>query len=303
VYTDGNCTGCHVVLEPLSSYMWGFWRNHPESFSEAAWYFPGRESYWTRSDGSPPAWYGQPGESLYDLGQQIAADPRLTDCAVEQGFTALLGRAPEPLDSTALIEHREAFIADGLVLRSLYRSLVDNPLYRSADPDFEGTTPTRMMSPAVIASQLEALTGFVWTWEGGEMMASDTTGLRLLAGGADGLIAQSEATDYSLTISLVQQRIAEAAASFAVQRESDLSPQDRTLFTAVADLSAEPDDDTLHTQLEHLALATLSRRLSDDEQDSLTALWHDLNDLTGDPAQSWAMTLSALLRHPDFFEY
>ncbi|MFT5685413.1 MAG: hypothetical protein ACI8RZ_006364 [Myxococcota bacterium] len=303
VFTDGNCTGCHVALEPLGSYLWGFWRNHPESFSEAAWYYPGRENLW-QSHGQPqPAYYGQPGESLYDLGQQIAADPRLSDCAVEQGFSGLLGRQPQPTDNRALIDHREAFIASGLQLRALYRSLIDNPLYRSGDPDFEGTTPVRLMSPAVVASQLEALTGFVWTWEGGEMMASDTTGLRLLAGGADGLIAQAEAADYSLTITLVQQRIAEAAASYAVQEESVLSAGERTLFTGVDDLASVPDDDAMLNQIDHLSLTALSRLPTDDERDSLAGLWEDLHDLTGDPEQSWAMVLSALFRHPDFFEY
>lgn len=303
VFTDGNCTSCHVILEPLASYLWGFWRNHPESFSEAAWYYPGRELLWQQYGAPAPGYYGQPGESLYDLGQQIAADPRLSDCAVEQGFTGLLGRAPGPSDSLALIEHREAFITDGLMLRSLYRSLVDNPLYRSADPDVEGTTPVRLMSPSMVASQLEALTGFVWTWEGGEMMASDVSGLRLLAGGADGLIAQTEATDYSLTITLVHQRIAEAAASYAVDQEAGLPVEERTLFVEVDDLDDEPSDAVLRAQIDHLSLAALSRLPSDDERDSLAELWGDLHALTDDPTQSWAMVLSAVFRHPDFFEY
>ncbi|MFT5584211.1 MAG: hypothetical protein ACI9VR_001796 [Cognaticolwellia sp.] len=301
--SEASCLGCHAALDPIGSYLWGFWRNHPESFTEAASYYPARELMWQTQGGPEPALYGQPGASLYDLGQQIAADPRFSECAVRQGFEGLLGRPAELQDTAALTEHREAFIQGDLTLRTLYRSLVDDPLYRSADPDFTGTTPKRLMSPALLARQVESLTGFSWTWEGGEMMSNDTSGVRLLAGGADGLLSQTQAQDYSLTSVLVQQRLAEGASAFVVEQDSLSLAADRRLFGLLTDLSSPPKDSVLRAQINDLCRSTWSRSPSPQEEEGLVALWEGLYESSGSAETAWTLLLSGLLRHPDFMEY
>jgi hypothetical protein len=300
--SEAACLGCHAALDPISSYLWGFWRNHPESFTEAAGYYPARELKW-QQHGPEPAFYGQPGSSLYDLGQQIAADPRFGECAVQQGFEGLLGRPVALEDTGSLSAHREAFIEGDLTLRALYRSLVDDPLYRSADPNFPGTTPKRLMSPALLARQTQALTGFSWTWQGGEMLSNDTTGVRLLAGGADGLIAVSEAENYSLTSVLVQQRLAEGAAAFVVEQDSLASLGDRRLFGQVTDLRSAPEDSVLRAQIQDLCRSTWSRGATPEEEQSLVALWEGLYQSSGSAEKAWTMLLSGLMRHPAFVEY
>lgn len=303
--TDESCVSCHVVLDPIGSYLFGYWRMHPESYSEAAWYYPNRELYWEDITDIPPGWYGEPGEDLYDLGEQIAADPRFLSCAVQQGYSFLFGAEPTEADTDRLNGFREAFIDGGVTLRALYRALTSDPHYRSADPGVDGTVRVRRLSPSQMASAVEALTGFRWTWEDLDMLTSDTWGVRVLAGGADGIIVTEPATDHSASEQLVLERLAEAAAAYAVERERDLDPSERTLLREVDDLSAAPGEAGLRAQVAALLLRVHGRRLAEDHADveALVDLWGALQAETGSPESSWALLLSALLRHPDFVQY
>ncbi len=302
--TDPACIGCHVVLDPIGSFLFGFYRNHPESFSEAAFYYPGRESKWEEMTGVAPAYYGQPGESLYDLGQMIAADPSFVNCAVKQGFSFLMGREAGVADVAEMNTHREAFIGGDLTLRSLYRSLVTDARYRSVD-EAGGGVPLKRLGPDQLASAVEALTGFRWTYFGLDMMNTDAFGLRILSGGADGLIVSTPASDHATTTVLSQQRLAELAAAYAVENEGVTDPGSRILFQEVADLSAVPTADALVEQIQALILRIHGRRAEADDPDveGLSALWVATEDAAGDPAGAWTVVLSALLRHPDFIHY
>ncbi len=301
--TDPACVGCHVVIDPIGSFLFGFYRNHPESYSEAAFYFPAREGRWESMTGIAPSYYGQPGETLYDLGQMIAEDPTFPNCAVKQGFTFLMGDPPVIDDTDPLTTHREAFLAGGLTLRSLYASLVTDPRYRSIDED-NGGVPLKRMGPDMLASSIEALTGFRWTYQALDMMNTDAWGLRVLAGGADGLIVSDPATDHAPTITLSVERLAEAAAEHAVSTEAALALDARTLFREVA-LDAAPSDTELDTQITALILRAHGRRAAADDPDrlALAALWSEVYADGGDPSRAWTVVLTAILRHPDFVQY
>ncbi len=303
--TDPGCVSCHVVLDPIGSYFFGFWRMHPESYSEAAWYYPNRELYWQDITGIDPGWYGAPGGDLYDLGDQIAGDSRFVDCAVKQGYQFLFGEAPTALDTDRLTGFREAFIQGDLALRSLYRALSADPWYRSNDPDEDGTLAVRRLSPSQLSSAVEALTGFRWTYEELDMLANDTWGVRVLAGGMDGIIVTQAATDHSTSEQLVVERLAQAASTTAVDREAALSSGERILFREVEDLGATPTTDALEAQIIALVLRVHSRRLAADDEEiqALVELYGALEAETGAPDQAWALLLSALLRHPDFLQY
>lgn len=303
--TDPSCLSCHVVLDPIGSYYFGFWRMHPESYSEAAWYYPNRELFWQDITGIAPGWYGDPGENLYDLGAQIAGDPRFVDCAVEQGYGFLFGQSPAADASDRLLGWREAFIAGGLDLRSLYRAMVADDWYRSDDAGFDGTVPVRRLSPSKLSSAVEALTGFAWDYEQMDMLSNDTWGVRVLAGGMDGMIVTQPATDHSASEQLVVERLAEAAAGYAVEREAALDPSERVLFREIEDLGASPTDEALQEQLAALVLRAHTRRLdaSDEELVALAELYRALELELGTSDLAWAATLSALLRHPDFLQY
>ncbi|MEQ1501422.1 MAG: DUF1549 domain-containing protein, partial [Myxococcota bacterium] len=74
--TNPACVNCHASLDPLAGYFYGFWSYVEDSAIEASVYHPDREAVWADVTGVAPAYYGQPGASLADLGRQIAADPR-----------------------------------------------------------------------------------------------------------------------------------------------------------------------------------------------------------------------------------
>lgn len=303
--TDPTCLSCHVVLDPIGSYLFGFWRMHPESYTEAASYYPARERLWESYTGIAPGWYGESGNNLFDLGNQIAADPRFPSCAVEQGYRFLHGE-PAGADQTAALDaYREAFLDGGLSMRALYRALVSDPLYGSEDPDFEGTVPARRLSAWQLSASVYALTGFRWTYEQLDMLSTDTWGVRVLAGGMDGMIVSEPARDHSASSMLVVERLSEAASAYVVEQEMAMDAADRRLFREQEDLRAEPSEAALRAQLQGLALRVLGRRVASDdpEIEALVDLWEALKPELDAPEQRQAAMLAALLRHPDFLHY
>lgn len=302
--TDPACVSCHVMLDPLGSYLYGFWRFHPESYSEAGWYYPERERMWEDSTGIAPGFYGTPGEGLYDLGHQLAADPRYVSCAVERAWTFLLGEQPGAEHITSLTAHRERFIAEGLTLQALYTAVSTDPLYRAADPTLEGGAGLRRMDEDQLGRTLEALTGFRWTFAGLEMLENDAWGVRVLAGGMDGMIVTEPATDHSTTAMLVIQRMAEAAALQAVTTEAALPAEERLLFREVDTLTEIPEEAVLRAQLVGLILRVHSRFVAEDDPqvDGLVQLM-DAVAADHPPGAAWGLVLTALLRHPDFLHY
>lgn len=302
--TDPGCVSCHVVLDPLGSYLYGFWRFHPESYSEGLLYYPERERYWEDMTGIAPGFYGTPGEGLYDLGRQIAADPRYVSCAVERAWTFLMGAEPGLEHTEALTAHREEFLAGGLTLQALYSSIAQEPGYLSADSAAEGGAGTRRLDAQQLASSVAALTGFDWKFQELGMLDTDSWGVRTLAGGMDGVIVTEPATDHSTPELLVMERLSELAAMYAVQQEMNRPTGERVLFREQEDLRVLPDEATQRAQIVALLLRVHSRFVEPDdpEVESLMALMDQFTQRLDAPT-SWALLLSALLRHPDFLHY
>jgi hypothetical protein len=292
--TNPACVSCHVSLDPLASYFFGFWWYQEDSAIEAKTYHPEREREWETVTGVPPAYYGDPGRSLADLGQQIASDPRFVECAVDQAFELLLRRPPGLDDRDQLTLHREAFLDGGLTLRSLFRSVLSDPEYRAANTSIPGAASRKLLSPDALASQVEALTGYRWTYGGGDMLATDALGVRTLAGGADGTSVTAVSDLPNATSVLVQQRLAEGAVAH-------LFATDPGVLLGGADLDAAPAAQALVD----LHLAVLGHEVAPDGEEVAAdlALWDELLAATGEPRDAWAGLVYALLRDPDFGTY
>lgn len=300
VASDPACVGCHVSLDPLASSLFGFWRHHPESYSEALRYYPSREQDWVTLTGIAPSYYGQDTPSLYYVGRAIARDPRFVNCALEQVWTFLLGRGPQTQELDRFTEDRAAFLEGGLHLKDAFRAVVTDPAYQS---NAENGTPPRRLTPDQLASSVEALTGYRWRVQGGlDAMVNDDHGYRILDGGLDGILVTEASSTETATVALVEERLAEAGAFTALQREMNLPPEERMLFGDVPDLNAEPSDDEKREQIRHLLRQVFGRRAEESEIDPLVELWDTIHQSAG-PADSWAFFLSALLRHPDFVHY
>jgi hypothetical protein len=312
ISTDPGCVNCHNSLDPIAAYLFGFWAYNQESWIESTTYHPARERLYDDYLGVAPAWYGAPGSGLSDLGHQIAGDPRFPDCAVERVYTGLLRRDADLADIDALTRHREAFLAGDLSLQSLLASVVTDPRYLSADSahpalDPTGAVPTKMATADLLATQIEDLTGFTWSYFDYDMMRTDLVGLRTLAGGADGQATTRSARAPNATLLLVQERLAEAGASAVLASDAALPAAERRLFTEL-DFSETPDGpgrDAMVAQVQVLHRRIFGTWVEPDG-DAVTAnltLWSDLYAATGDRAQAWVGVLSALLRDPDFLLY
>lgn len=268
-----SCVTCHSALDPLAASLFGFWYRFDENPWEAARYHHDREVLWADYLDTAPAFYGTPITGFAELGPAIAADPRFPGCAVETVYRALLARPIEVEDTDALVRHRDAFIADDARFRALYRSILADPAYAEA--------PAHLASPDQLASMVEGLTGYRLSRDGWDLLRTDTLGYRLLAGGLDGVDATARVTLPTPTLLLVQERLAEAAASHGVDTGrlgSTAMPTAATVAPVVRAVTGERWDD-----------ATLASFLS--LADGLP------------PRDAWVVLVAALLRDPAFLSY
>jgi len=294
----------------MASYLFGFWYIDDESSADASAYHTERELFWQNTTEIAPAYYGESGNSLADLGHQIAGDPRFAECAVEQAFTRLMRRDVTLGDSDALTIHREAFLTGDLTIRSLFTSILTHPRYtpttHADESTVNGQVTRKMVTAEQLATQVAELTGFEWSSNGYDMMRTDDNGVGNLAGRADGFRMSRHTTSPNTTLLLVQERLAQAAAMHAVQTEHGQTKAKRRLFTEIdPTTSIAADRDAAVAQLQALHLRILSRRVAADgpEVAANLELWEELNAAEDNPALAWIGVLTALLRDPDFLLY
>jgi hypothetical protein len=293
--SNPGCYSCHESLDPLAGYFWGFYYFDYSSMMETTFYHPEREGMWQDYTDIAPGYYGEPGYTLKDLGEQLAADPRLPQCVVERVYQGLTGVEPGIDETGDLIQHRDAFIRGDLKLKNLYRSILADPTYRQR--------VAKQLSVEQLASSMEDLTGFQWSWYGYDMMATDIYGLRTLAGGVDGAFVTAPATTATATGALVWERLAEASAWYVVA-EDKANPEEARLFTAYgATPQSDPELFTAQLQQLHLRLYGKQVEAAGPEVEAGIALWEALYALEHSPDQAWAGVLSVLLRDPEFLFY
>jgi hypothetical protein len=296
IRTNPGCAGCHDTLDPIAGYLWGHSYELGDSYAayDASTYHPERERRWREATGLPPAWYGHPGESMEDLGAQIARDDRFVPCAVSHFVRVLLpGRES---DAEALARHEAAFREGDLRLRALIRSIVTDPTYGST---------RRWMVPTLLEHQIEDLTGFRWTNRGGTpLLRFDRYGLLTLSGGADGLSVTTPADGPNPTILLVQDALASATAAHVVLADAGQPAESRRLFAHVDPARTATPDQVLE-ELVSLRARIHSRLEGADDPDvlALLALHAAASELSPDPREAWIAVLTALFRDPDFVTY
>ncbi|MFK7929715.1 MAG: DUF1549 domain-containing protein [Myxococcota bacterium] len=304
--TDPGCVNCHVALDPLAGYFYGFWYYNDNLAAEVTHYHPERELLWEDRTGVAPAFYGEPGYGLEDLGWQLAADNRLVTCAVETVTEQFLRRETGLDDTSDLVEHREAFLNGDLTLRALARSVVDSETYRAGRTDDPRAVPTKLVTPDLLHDQITDLTGFRWTLAGGlDALGSEQVGFQTLAGGADGTFVTQSATRPNATLMLVHARLAEAAADYVVR--ADLAdPDNAKLLTEVDGTETiDTDRDAMVRQIQFLHLRIFGTRIAadGDEVAANLGLWQDLHDVQDDPERAWVGVITALLRDPNLLLY
>jgi len=301
-----SCISCHSVIDPIGSYLFGFFNISLESGVEAATYHTENEQLWRSYTTVEPAFYGKPGNSIWDLGQQIAEDPRFLRCGAKRTYEGLLRHTETMEEREAVDEHLAAFVEGDLTLRSLYGSIVNDPRYRPGEDLLPGSTPIKQLGPEQMETAVADLTGFVWTQSGFPMLRDNTDGVHMLAGGVDGQLATLPSTSPSPTILLVMERLAEGGAATVVAAELGQARADRVLFTELdPDQGPDADPTAFNAQLRSLALRITSRDYAADDEEilALEDLWSQLYELTANPTAAWTGVVTALLRSPDFLLY
>jgi hypothetical protein len=298
------CVNCHVSLDPLASFLYGFWWYTPDNVADVSVFHPERELAWRNYTGIAPGYFGEPGSTLADLGRFLAADKRFPECIVKQSWQLLLGREATLDDTAALSRHRNAFVDGGGTLSALLGSIVWDRHYLSGPTDDAGATPIKLVTADLMASQVKDLTGFVWEYEGYDMMRTDQVGVRLLAGGFDGANATTPARTPNATLLLVQERLAELGAAYVVAQDAVTdSPR---LFDEV-DFTETPEDGeaVMIRQVQSLFWRLYGERIAADGEEAVAVLelWRDLYQAEGNIASTWAAVLSALLRDPEMLVY
>jgi hypothetical protein len=285
--TDPTCLSCHSALDPLGSLLYGF--HSADGYTPSPYYSVPDERDWVSETGVSPGFFGEPVGDLVDLGIAIASDPRFPDCAVQEVYTGLYGIEADQADPSALERHRAAFVQGGARLKALYRSIVTDPAYAESEPRF---LPIESLRAAV-----QDVTGYQWEDGGGEVLATDDGGLRTLGGGVDGRVVTRAATAPSATTVLVQERLAELAAPYAVAHDAERADP---LFAEI-DFTETPETDrpAMEAEVRHLVRRTLGRAPTASETDDLLATWSDAAALST-PQDAWAAVLTVLLRDPEF---
>jgi hypothetical protein len=151
----------------------------------------------------------------------------------------------------------------------------------------------------LLATSVEGLTGYTWTYQDYDLLRTDNVGYRTLAGGADGYAVTATAKSPNATLVLVQERLAESAAWYVVEQEPS------RLFTVDFTETPETNRSAMAAQVQALHRAVFGHVVAADgeEVEAGLALWADLYAVERDPRAAWAGLLSVLLRDPDFLFY
>jgi hypothetical protein len=308
IRTQPACVGCHVSIDPLAASLFGFYTLIGYNPDEMQNYHPDRENLGEDLLGVSPSYFGTPIGGLADLGVAIAQDPRFVRCAAQNMAQALWRRPVEDADFATVESYRQDFIAGGLTMRALVRSILASDTYRAgglgegAEADDEARERTvRMLSADQLATVTEDLTGFRWTYTAYDLLGNDTVGFRVLAGGVDGETVASPQGEPGLTWALVVKRLAEGGASYAVDRELVGGAEDRRLFGEVT-LDDRPGDAAFDAELTRLHRRLYGERPSADRLAAAAALWSAIEADSG-PAEAWKGLVSGLLRDPELVAY
>ena len=301
--TNPYCLGCHSSLDAVAAGLFGFWTPQEYSGIENVTYHPERELLGESLLGVSPAWYGSPVSGLADLGQHVAADPRFARCAA-QSVAEMYWRRDVTLDDFDRVEAlRAVYVESGARLKDVISAVTDTAPYRAGGVTSDGgpdENTARTMDVTLLASVLEDLAGFTWTWGGYDQLRNDTWGYRILGGGVDGTYVSRAQPLPGLTWSIVLARVAEAA-GVAIATH-DLDEAAPWLLDGVSSTDGA-DTDAFAEQVAAARWRLLAMRPSEDDVGADADLFDEVLALTGDVPSAWAALVQAWLRDPAFGSY
>lgn len=307
IANNPSCVACHASVDPLASALFGWWTVISYNPDEMGSYHAEREELGDLYLGSAPAYFGQPLNGFVDLGPAIANDSRFYSCTAKSAAELFWRRPIEQSDWQRVETLRDGFLANGLLYRELLEDVLETPEYTAGsfvddapDEALEREITWRLVTPDLLSSMVEDLTGFVWEYKGFEQLSNDDPGYRTLAGGVDGYTVTRPQQDPGITWTVTAKRFAQAAASYAVDQEL-VEGVDGPLFTYVT-LESRPGDEAFTKELEALHWRLYALRVDDERVRAAEALWTTVEAEEGAQV-AWTRLISAMLRDPDFIGY
>jgi len=303
-----SCAGCHSTLDPMASALFGFWWFDLYDTAEMTRYHPEREQLGQVYLEMAPSWYGVPMAGPADLGRFVAADSRFPACTVARLATSLWRRDTDASDFTALKELEDYFEDHELRYGELVRAVLHSDDYRvgalsdgATDLAADRLVTSRILSAEQLASVIEQLTGFRWTWDDRDELANDEHGYRILAGGLDGIDVARPAIHPTLTRTLVIKRLGQAGADAAVRGEL-VDGGERLLFGDALTLDLRPGDEAFDAELTRLHTRLFGAAPSAERLAADLAFWTQVA-AAADAQTAWTSLVAVLLRDPAFWTY
>lgn len=305
IRTDPACAACHDTLDPIASSLYGFWwpSSAKHDLFDIQTYHPERERLWHTLRGPPPGLHGEAVNGLADLGVRIAAEEDYARCFVEHSWRGLLRREPAPEEEVWIDEVHRAFSDSGLQIREAWRALVRTGAWRNG----AGERSPKVVTPAVLSSQIAELTGFRWEERGWDLLRGPVQGYGPLVGGVDGISRSTRLTEPTPTLAVVVAQVAAMAGSY-VSRQDLADPDNARLLTRVTGLErvdGGQGEASIRAQVVDLHLRIAAERLAPDDPrvDAELDLWDEIFGVTEDPTAAWAAVVTLLLRHPAVVVY
>jgi hypothetical protein len=306
-----GCQSCHSTLDPLAANFFGFFNYDAEDGLEQTRYRPENEEEWRYYSGKEPGYYGRPTATIQEFAEELAADSRFADCAVQTVWEGLTQRELVDDDWVEVAPHALVFEGTGLNIKELVRSIVTSEEYKASaarDPQLnERMAGAKVASPAQLSEIITGITGYTWWFDGRDGLKDHDMGLPTLSGGIDSLFVTNRSYVPSVGTAFVQERLAHAAAWYVA--EHDLNPErtdDAALLLYVTiDDTPETAPEAFETQIKYLYLAVTGIPLEEGapEPEMLTETWKYLYSVEASPTAAWAGVVSAVLRDPRVLFY
>ena len=322
VRTNPSCVGCHQSLDPLASHFFGYFI--PEDVGEGDRSYPIKtysadlEPRWEQGTGRDPGYFGTyAGDpNLATMGEQIAADPGFSNCAVKRFASVLTGVSVKELDIDHLVEIdrlHDWFLETDYDAKRLIEEIVMSPDYRIAGPNAltslelsDKLHGLKLLSPEALNRSLRDITGnkkgdnpagFGWEMEsplGYDLFENDIYGFRMMAGGYDGNFSTAPAHTVNATHILTLRMASADASGKMVDAEFAKSRSNRRLLTEVdGDTTSEAEIKEQIVVLNKLLYGEVVAVTHADVTDAYT-LWSTVA-ARQDPVYAWKITLGAML--------
>ncbi|MBK8937045.1 MAG: hypothetical protein IPM79_05230 [Polyangiaceae bacterium] len=315
VVANAACASCHQALDPLASFFKDVFplivpQDTTEYPMQSMW-LPGVFEELLQIDMREPSYFGQPGETLEDLGALIADDPRFSLCAAKR-FYAYFNQVDVhavPLERAA--ELQEVLVDSGMSAKALAKAVILSDDFRASHgadlEEAEDIVGLRKARPDELASLMHDLTGFQWLTDLSELsggtireveLPRDTMlGYRVIGGGIDSAFVTRNTFTDSAGTSLFLRAFAEEASAFVVARDLGIAdPSARRLLTLVD--GSDTGEDAVRDQIVELYARVFGELVeADDEQVGESyALFAGALDASGDTSRAWQTLLTAMFQ-------